>query len=61
MTYPFRTAGELLCAVDTGRSLPGEEVLTLARDMAAKGFEVMPIGCVNFDSRGYCLGHEESP
>ncbi len=45
----------------TGRSLPGEEVLQLAREMADKGFTVMPIGCDHFDSQGYCLGHEDPP
>ncbi|MED5607838.1 hypothetical protein VV867_09085 [Pseudomonas sp. JH-2] len=57
---PRRLDG-LLKEASTGRSLPGEEVLRLAQDMAGKGFEVMPIGCDHFDSQGYCLGHEEKP
>ncbi|MFK8398134.1 hypothetical protein M2D07_006435 [Pseudomonas sp. BGr12] len=57
---PRRLDG-LLKEANSGRSLPGEEVLSLAREMAGKGYEVMPIGCDHFDSRGYCLGHEDPP
>lgn len=45
----------------TGRSLPGEEVLQRGIDLAAKGYEVMPIACANHDAKGYCLGHAEAP
>lgn len=41
----------------TGRSIPGEDVLALARDEAEQGFEVMAPGCDNRDALGYCLGH----
>ncbi|MDH1009962.1 hypothetical protein N5J43_08240 [Pseudomonas nicosulfuronedens] len=56
---PRRLDG-LLKEADTDRSLPGEEVLSLAREMASKGYVAMPIGCDHFDNRGYCLGHEEA-
>lgn len=54
---PRRLDG-LLKEAGTGRSIPGEEVLKLAREMAEKGYTAMPIGCDHFDSQGYCLGHE---
>ncbi len=45
----------------TGRSLPGEEVLQRGIDLAAKGYQVMPVSCNHHDAQGYCLGHEEAP
>lgn len=56
---PRRLDG-LLKEAGTGRRLPGEEVLKLAHEMASKGYQVIPISCDHFDSRGYCLGHEEA-
>lgn len=41
---------------ETGRELRGEEVLEMARELKAKGFEVVPV-CDHHDERGHCLGH----
>lgn len=41
---------------ETKRPLTGEEVLTIAHDLANKGFEVIP-PCDNHDAKGHCLGH----
>ena len=43
---------------DTGRKMPGEEVLTMAIDLASNGYEVVP-SCENHDTRGYCQGHQQ--
>lgn len=40
----------------TKRPLTGEEVLTIAHDLASKGFEVIP-PCDHHDAKGHCLGH----
>ncbi|SDG86920.1 hypothetical protein SAMN05216588_101247 [Pseudomonas flavescens] len=40
----------------TGRPLTGEEVLTVARQCAEKGYEVIP-SCDHVGSKGECLGH----
>lgn len=55
-----RALDSMLKDAATGRSLTGEEVLQRAYDLSVKGYEAMPIGCDNHDSRGYCLGHEEA-
>lgn len=57
---PRRLDG-LLKEAGTGRALPGEEVLSLAFNLASQGYEAMPIGCDHHDAKGYCLGHEEAP
>ena len=54
-----RNLDSMLKDAATGRSLSGEEVLQRAFELSAKGFEVMPIGCDNFDAKGYCLGHQQ--
>lgn len=41
-----------------GRAIPGEEVLRIAHQFAARGFDAMPIGCDHYDEKGHCLGHE---
>lgn len=52
-----RNLDSMLKDAATGRSLTGEEVLQMAHKMAAKGYQVMPIGCDHHDAKGYCLGH----
>ena len=43
----------------TGRLIPGEDLIALARDEAEQGFQVMTPGCDNRDAKGYCLGHQQ--
>lgn len=40
----------------TGKTLTGEEVLKMAIDLKARGFEVIPV-CDHHDEKGHCLGH----
>lgn len=40
----------------TGNEIPGEELVRQARELAEKGFEVMP-PCDHYDAKGNCLGH----
>lgn len=40
----------------TGKTLTGEELLEMAIDLKARGFEVIPV-CDHHDERGRCLGH----
>lgn len=42
----------------TGRKLPGEEVVTMAIDLANKGYEVVP-SCDGHNAKGYCQGHQQ--
>lgn len=42
---------------ETKRPLTGEEVLTIAHDLASKGFDVIP-PCDHHDAKGRCLGHQ---
>lgn len=42
---------------ESGRSIPGEEILRMAHELASNGFDVMPIGCDHYDEKGHCLGH----
>ncbi|MFP2768085.1 hypothetical protein [Oceanisphaera sp. KMM 10153] len=44
----------------TRRSMTGEEVLQMGRDLKAKGFEVVPV-CDHHDEKGDCLGHPVEP
>lgn len=37
--------------------MTGEQVLAHAIDLANQGFEAIPLGCDNHDSKGRCLGH----
>lgn len=43
---------------NTGRKIPGEEVLAMAIDLASKGYEAIP-ACDHHDAKGYCLGHQQ--
>lgn len=51
-----RRLDDMFVDSETKRPLTGEEVLTMAHDLASKGFEVIP-PCDNTDAKGYCLGH----
>lgn len=40
----------------TGQPLTGEELLALADELKAEGYEVIPV-CDHHDEKGNCLGH----
>ena len=41
---------------DTGKDMTGKELIQYARELKAKGYEVIPV-CDRHDDRGHCLGH----
>lgn len=51
-----RALDDLLSERGTGRAIPGEEVLAIARDCAERGFTMIP-SCDHHGDNGACLGH----
>ena len=43
----------------TGRPITGENLIELAWNEAALGYEVMTPGCDNRCAKGYCQGHQQ--
>jgi hypothetical protein len=51
-----RALDDLLNERGTGRPIPGEEVLSIARECAERGFSMIP-SCDHVGPDGGCLGH----
>lgn len=58
LNAPAEEAGRMLKDAQTGRTLTSAEAKAHAAILKAQGYEVLPIGCDNYDAKGYCSGHE---